>query len=700
MPGPRHIDWRHTHVVGDRDAAQPYLKEAEKLLGFVTQEAARNGLQTYSLTRKLHDGAVITGEIRGGIPRITVVPPDVTAHEQKALDEGFYLSWGGSDDGWDPVMFIPPDAPEGDAAWRDWTAKFYSAESLGYANTPEDRRSGSYIGTFGPKPRERSRLLPTGGRWVDRETDEVVAWFRGYTGYWPEHYRHPRTNYSNWVTIFGHPVVALGSGWRVLAAAKRDGWLYMMIAEDLGVLTPAPVTGTPSYSGQVWFSQPYSNDTYTYALWRVSLAVETQPDTKVETYIADGNQAQMLWRGALQRAYGAWSFNADCSECVTVQLPRKAVWCQVYEVRGANWLPSSTQHESYPEVEAQRLAITIDHEGTTPVASFVATLAPDLIAEEDGVQLEIVEHTRPTGAGAYGRNDYRLGDFTIPITEQVNSGGVEWYERRVMVFAHLPSKTLLLHRWRTDLAPARYVSAGFQLFVDGQEIPVEDTNAVEQAFGAAVFDAASASNHLRTKGLLYDDGAGTSWWRPMDAMSFLLGFGFSTQGAQPTTGSPGAPGFGFQQAPHYGYVFTGADRTEHAGAGGYVFGSVGGSGSQFWSTTFDYARPYGANAGEFEDTAPADVPSVNYLGSAATYGDNFLAAVGLQPVLAVLPGGVDSPFSVIANRSRHLHFGTNGDAATVLAGAITASGGAPWRGFVLGHTGKPRRNQRGIFQWQ
>lgn len=697
MTGPRYIGWRHTRVVGDRGAAQSYRKEAEKLLGYVAEDAARNGLQTHSLTRKLADGAVITGEIRGGIPRVTIVPPSRVTPKPRRTVEGFFLTWAGQDAGRDPVMFEPPpDLEEGEDGWRDWRASFFSSKSFGYADTPEDRRGPSYVDVFGVRSKAPlpTRLLAANGTWTDRRTGETVAWLRCYPAYWPEHYRHPRTLYGNWVTIYGHPVLDVGGGWQVMAAAKRDGWLYLVVAENLGVMSPPPLPAAPAYSGQVWYSQPYSNDEFFYALWRVPLALEKQPDTGIETYRAIAERGEMLWRGALRRAYGAWSFNAEVTEVVTVQLPRLAVFSWVYTRKGGDWAVSDVEDPSYPTVEAQRIALTINHGGTVPTVSYSASLAPSLIAEEDGVQLEIKEHTRPTGAGAYGRVDYVMGDFTIPVTEQVNAEGVEWYERRVLMFAHLPSRTLLFHRWRTELQPVRKVSAGYQLFVDGEEVEIDDPSAIEQEFAADFLDRAVASNYHRMMGIGYDDGVGTSWFRPMDAMSFLLGWGFQTQGNVPAVGSPGEPGYGFQGRPHIGFSYSDQNYVEHSAAGGYFFGSVGGETGHYWVLDATWAKPYGANAGDYYDPNPMYVPVLPHAGTGAVAGGDVLVAVGHQPV-AARPG---SGLAELANVSpRVLLYGTRGDARTLLEGAMGAPEHPDWRDFCLGHTGKPRMTQRGIF---
>lgn len=697
MTGPRYFDWRHTHVVGDRGAAQLYRKEAEKLLGFVAEDAARNGLQTHVARRELADGALIAAELRGGIPRVTIVPPTPSVALRKALQHGFHLSWSQTTSAYTPVLFSPPPAEEGEDGWRDWQSLFFNADAVGYAGTPEDRRSGSYIGTFGVKAKEPGyRLLPTGGLWYHPEKREALSWFRGYKGYWPQHYRHPSNNYSSYVTAYGHLMyVAPVDSWRVMAAGMREGWMYVLLAEDLGALEPPPVSDAPTYSGQVWFSQPFADDAYTYSLRRYPVSVVTEPETGVETYRAGAHEdSEELWRGTLQLAYGAWSFNRDCSEVVTLTLPRISVWCSEFVVDGAEWVLSDTAPSSFPEEETQRIAITIDHGGDEPVASLSTTDAFSAIAEEDGAVLELVEYAR---SSAHYRVDYKLGDFTVPLVERVNSGGDKWFDRRALMSAHLPSRTLLFYRWRTDITPGRYVEAGFELYVDGVLEDLGADGGLDTTFASDPRDEAFAGNFLWALGTMYDDGV-TSWFRPMDAMTLLYGFTFQTQGALPTSGSPVEPGYGYQTCPHIDFFYADSNYLPHTAAGGYVFGSVGGATGHYWGPAFTYAAAYGANSGQYSDDNPELRPVPLPSGAVSSFNFDTVGFCILQPLQSPLVGGSPSGFSGLTNALRASAFGTNGDAKSVVEPVLLAD--TEGHLFCIGHTGEPRMNQRGSFQWQ
>jgi len=360
MPAPPYEGWHHLRIEGDRDAANALRPFGRKVLGYAIEQAAFNNLLTYKHTVDLPDGGSVTGELRGGIPRTIIRVGGKGPGKQIRVLEGFYFPRNlDVDESHNPAMLV---APRQDDEESDWRVLFYSESEAGYDLAPEERR-GSYADVFGPKTKKHQRLDLGGGLWMDRETKEAVTWFRGYLGYWPMHFRHPITNYASFVAIYGHEVYTVPfPEWRVLAAAKRGLSLLVLVCENLGALNPPARPDVASESGQIWCSQPYTDEPYTYSLWRYPLSVVTQRDTLIDTYKAARHEkAELLWQGDLSCAYGAWSFNADCTELVTIQLPRIAAWYLhvVLDEPSFRWEVSQTTHHDYPVSEAKRIAINI-----------------------------------------------------------------------------------------------------------------------------------------------------------------------------------------------------------------------------------------------------------------------------------------------------------------------------------------------------
>src|SRR5690606_20011708 len=117
----------------------------------------------------------------------------------------------------------------------------------------------------------------------------------------------------------------------------------------------------------------------------------------------------------------------------------------------------------------------------------------------------------------YSKVEIQCGDWSLPIAEASTVTGNRWYEHRTLVYAHLPTRTFLFYRWRTTIEPGRHVSAGYELYVDGEQVTVPQPAEIDTAFAAGLFDLQTADNMLRQMAVSYDDGVGTSWRRPMDA---------------------------------------------------------------------------------------------------------------------------------------------------------------------------------------
>jgi len=93
MSGARYSGWTPIVVVGDREVSAQHLPEARKLLGFVVDEAKRNGLGIASLRRELPDGTVLLAEKIGDLPRVTIIAAGVSPEDTVPQQQGGFILW-------------------------------------------------------------------------------------------------------------------------------------------------------------------------------------------------------------------------------------------------------------------------------------------------------------------------------------------------------------------------------------------------------------------------------------------------------------------------------------------------------------------------------------------------------------------------------------------------------------------------------
>lgn len=728
--GPRYTDWSHLRVPdGEREAAAPYIPAARKLLGFVMDEARRTGLKSHKIKRTLRDGTVIIAEKIGDIPRMTILPKGGKKPIEIRTLEGFYFTRRiAALENHQPAILVEPTDED-----SEWTALFYGDDEVGFDLAPEDQR-GTYIDVFGTKAKQPwKRLDVAGGMWVDGITKEAVTWFRGYLGYWPMHYRHPITNYAPFVSVYGHLVYTTPfPEWRVLAAAMRDKWLYVMVCENLGHLDPPERPATASESGQVWASQPYTDDEYTYSLWRYPLSIETQPDTLIDTYKAGDHDltGEQLWQGDLELAYGAWSFNADCTSIVTMQLPRRAIF-SFHTFRDTSpppglevWRISEDTFPDYPIQEAKRIELAISHGVGTPSVSLSQVDAPLTIAEEDGVVLTMELTGHETLAPphevvtTYSKIEYICGDFSIVAFEAyVPFGSFEPQLSRSIVYAHLPSKTFLFLKYAYGGGALETVNICYELYINGEEVEItDDPYAVDTTlaeFPAGVERTLAHARYTVPWFGAYND-LNTEWYfyNELDAMTLLLGIivqgragGPAVEGDGPYSqgyiivGNPYIP-FTARIPTDSPYVTAGAiDRG--GGAGGWSISQYGGPGPTLaWEDTNPFAPAGYFNGGLYEATETSTNPYYGSFGSAATYEGTTVFALK-APVWAYFAdedGPNPYPFRTTFYPFR---WATSGDARAVIDavdhGRLATDNFLYYAAYPVGHTGKPMKRQKTRF---
>ena len=126
MSGGRYTGWTPIVVVGDRTAASLHVPAARKLLGYVVQEAARNGLGTAGARQEADDGTVVVAEKIGELTRLTIVTPEPEPPLEPLDPMGGFILWPR----WNVHTGNPADrgslvypAGENPAAWLEFTGR-------------------------------------------------------------------------------------------------------------------------------------------------------------------------------------------------------------------------------------------------------------------------------------------------------------------------------------------------------------------------------------------------------------------------------------------------------------------------------------------------------------------------------------------------------------------------------------------------
>lgn len=719
MPGARYNDWHHLRYEGDRTTAARYRAEARKVLGFIESQALFNHMQTYKHVERLSDGTVIVGELNGGIPRVTINVTGTRQPRVTPLTEGFILRFGTdivTPATLDPALLCPPDE---DSDATDWKAQFLSSYSFGAVETPDDV-SGSYAGTFGPRSQLNSQL-GVGAGWTSPD-GELVQWFRGYSGYWPQHYAHPGACYSGHVSIYGHVVAQVTDPtMRVMAAAARDGHLFVWTAAGVWEL-PAPTPpAAPTICGDVWASQPFGNYFHTYRLYRLPLHVETNA-LGIQVYkTPEFSTGEVLLEVPLQRAYAAWSFNHDVTQLVSIQLPEKAILytpaVALDDAGTAYYAPTPDEVATYPETGALRFQITIAHEEDGSVnATFSQAAAGGVVAEEDGVTLELVNHGDYFAGTA--QVNYKCGTWELVASRCSTTGGPRAAERHICLHAHLPTRTFVFYHCEYGLDTPRYVRGRYRVFRPDTTGAITEVTAADPAPtdltpppSLALDLMLGAVPSVMGQGRVNTAGDAWVWFREWDGITTLLLLTYSRVFATYDDTAPPGLRHDVVWAPIWCWplVNTQLPVGEHSGAGGVYFGSTAFTGPWTWSWTID--------AG---DTIPKQLyfngVRINALGAVtastafgATAAMTYAAHIDPPETLviadeallrvqakAVYPGPDEIAFLALLDAAKPFRWGTPGDLSLAVSGFDAALPDPRVLGSsaVAGHTGKPRREQR------
>lgn len=476
----RYTDWTHTRVVGSREAAAAYVPHARKLLGQVMQEAESMGLGVHQIRTELEDGAVIVAEKHGSIPRITITPPPGGARKRPMRVFEDLVTSNGLAQFSEDTRDRPPIilSPSRDAVWSSF---FFGKTSPGY-NASTANSKGTYKDVF-PTTEDDASVLSDASRSWRSPAGEYVSWLTVFDYFVPA-YRHPASLYAGAVVRAGRVVFNTNTYGgpngepldevRVLAAAFKGDWLYVMLAE-LGELTYTARPATPSFMHDAWASQPYSSASAPYRLARFKMRSITDPATNVLRFEVKNGTMETLWAGSLERAYAGWSFNEAMTECVSYQIPANTL--VLYKAGAVDAAQSAS---------TLRLAFAINIAPDEASATYGTTSAGDKIAEENGTTLRLVK----VGPHAY---DYVCGDSTFVAYRWDGVGKIE--TGRQLAYANLRTKSFVFYEYvysyaePPDLTVAQFAAIAVH---DNQETEFHTdsrsfTASVEQQFVLTTF---------------------------------------------------------------------------------------------------------------------------------------------------------------------------------------------------------------------
>lgn len=341
MPAARDIDWTHVHVAGDRSVAAQHLPFARKLLGYVKQDASFNNLGVHKAVRRLEDGTIVTAEIHGAIPRITIQTVPKQDAPKIDLPESFVTT---------PMVaggFV--DATRRQVVLQStksaWNALFYSHDHGGSAHDAVAAPRG-YYGWF---RLFRDGLNHAGNIDFRAKNGMRVSWQGPSSRYWYDGWRQPNAQYGRKVYMLGQVLLDIDAyctasgvdfSERLVVGAAIDPagkTLVVMQAAmtDLSATdVPSPffaVTDAPGITfpdnryytvagiGEFKVTPPAPVGPVALRLVRYTLVDAPTSSSKLFT-VANGSAA-VLWTGSLTNACNPWFFREDCREAVTFSTP-------------------------------------------------------------------------------------------------------------------------------------------------------------------------------------------------------------------------------------------------------------------------------------------------------------------------------------------------------------------------------------------
>lgn len=449
--------------MGERDAAAPYLSFARKLLGYVKQDAAHNGLMTHSATKRLPDGAVVVAEIHGTIPRITIVPPPTGGGRAlQGLDRFVVFARDddhttGIDDDW-PEQWL--DAP-GVTRQEDWMTRFHDAGMDAYVDF--DGQKGIYA-TFEGRAAFPDGVLHYGNLDHQGKNGYRVSWY-GPSG------RISADGYVNPGVVWRRKVFLQG-------AELLDTAAYESASPDTGTLGDTAVygagiaglrlyviqgptvtvdTGTPPFypPENGFVTDPlafFGALDATLSLCRYNLVPFGAPGERIQLRVV-ANSRQVLWQqNWTGKQVQPWFFRPDCKEATSANAYFPETSASIVVINrldavvgsGFSFTDAGTASYLIPNHE-ERFTLSIDGDSAVlstenislPAGGGTAVLARDF--DTDGNRVEL-EAWRGTIAGDAGVLAFQMDGQQWPL--QARSGDHQ-IVRHYLLHADLPQRTLV-----------------------------------------------------------------------------------------------------------------------------------------------------------------------------------------------------------------------------------------------------------------
>lgn len=311
---PRDTGWSHFRFIGNEAAGRAYIPAARDLLGFVRSQAASLKLQTYQVTNKLENGVVLTAELIGGIPRMTIeVPVEQGKNPTGPGMDGFVVIARNE---------ALPDGIGGDHPQqiiRETESDGYKTHT--YSGSEDGARSdGTYRVRF-PSGIEHAGNVD----WVS-SIGERLSWYGPSARMFMDPYVNPSRQFGKFVFMLGQPLLDteaylaesdLDPGFddrHILGAAIRSvgGRLYLYTVQGVADDGITDMTDIPDGQGRI--SYPLAEQASNGGIHRYRLVRYLGPGQVMRYRVAKNSREKLI---NLNVGHSdPWYFNQSATELI------------------------------------------------------------------------------------------------------------------------------------------------------------------------------------------------------------------------------------------------------------------------------------------------------------------------------------------------------------------------------------------------